>query len=459
MPKRLITVSQNLNELAEHHHDHLPIKKSQFNFDIPNPRTTPLLWSSDSSIEEEDDDDDEEDDIINDDDETLNKYHNESNSDNESEKEENHQDRLSHFKAETNNNPIQPTALSIRSVPRTGSFVNELSQRLAQCEKKGEPVSQIIPAASSICMRSSQTAATAEPSTPRTIEEVEEEEKSRIDPPSSPILTQSTPQSLQASQPLGNKLLELPEAMSMHNISPSSSSNNNYSINGYYHHHNSHNQYQHHNHSTNDRRSAPSVPNSTSSPSLTIPSVIKRSTTGTSIASLSTQSSMSTTTISNRSTVSKRTWHYSHFSQWFAPPPLSLPNNNSPSSTSMIVLGHNSGNDNNSSNVTLASSTRTCTNKRARVIQELLFTEKSYQADMELVYEIYYGPSFETFSKSEIKQIFINLLDIIAFEKEFVAGLETACNHDLIISEESNGKENDTTSSTIGTLFNKMVRN
>lgn len=59
--------------------------------------------------------------------------------------------------------------------------------------------------------------------------------------------------------------------------------------------------------------------------------------------------------------------------------------------------------------------------KRARVIKELIETEKSYQSDMELVQEIYcdHGP----LSKLEKKQVFVNLTDIIMFEKEFTRSL------------------------------------
>lgn len=46
---------------------------------------------------------------------------------------------------------------------------------------------------------------------------------------------------------------------------------------------------------------------------------------------------------------------------------------------------------------------------------------------MELVKEVYYDEATRVLSKIEIKHIFINLLDIIAFEKEFVCLLEAAC--------------------------------
>ena len=70
---------------------------------------------------------------------------------------------------------------------------------------------------------------------------------------------------------------------------------------------------------------------------------------------------------------------------------------------------------------------------------------------MELIKEIYYEFAFDILSKTEIKQIFINLLDIIAFEKEFVIALETACHCDL--SEANSPRER----TTISGVFNLMV--
>ncbi|ORE17949.1 Dbl homology domain-containing protein [Rhizopus microsporus] len=125
---------------------------------------------------------------------------------------------------------------------------------------------------------------------------------------------------------------------------------------------------------TNKKNRTRSVPSSSSSPSLPL---IKRSTTGTSISSTS-------------STMSTSSW-----AQWFSTPPSlpPIPSKKKPISPE----------------------------KRARVIQELIETEKSYQSDMELVQEIYcdHGP----LSKLEKKQVFINLTDIIMFEKEFTRSL------------------------------------
>lgn len=64
---------------------------------------------------------------------------------------------------------------------------------------------------------------------------------------------------------------------------------------------------------------------------------------------------------------------------------------------------------------------------------------------MELIQEVYLDDT--VFSKIEIKQIFINLLDIIAFEKEFVQLLES-CQQDEYQNE---------TEMTIGIAFSMMM--
>ncbi|CAO3702749.1 unnamed protein product [Rhizopus stolonifer] len=129
---------------------------------------------------------------------------------------------------------------------------------------------------------------------------------------------------------------------------------------------------------------ARSVPSSSSSPSLPL---IKRSMTGSSISS--TNSSLSTGSLRR---------HHHPWAQWFTPPPP-LPVPTKP----------------------LASSPE-CRQRRARVVKELIETEKSYQIDMALVQEIYYEQA--PFSLLEKKQIFINLPDLLIFEKEFLHALE-----------------------------------
>ncbi|KAI8983629.1 Dbl homology domain-containing protein [Pilobolus umbonatus] len=75
--------------------------------------------------------------------------------------------------------------------------------------------------------------------------------------------------------------------------------------------------------------------------------------------------------------------------------------------------------------------------KRKRVINELIHTEKTYQTDMELIKDIYYNSAHSILSKHEIKQVFINLLDILVFEKEFIQLLEMAGQNDQMILENS----------------------
>ncbi|KAG1138164.1 hypothetical protein G6F37_010716 [Rhizopus arrhizus] len=136
---------------------------------------------------------------------------------------------------------------------------------------------------------------------------------------------------------------------------------------------------------------ARSVPNSSSSPSLPL---IKRSMTGSSISS--TNSSLST------GSLRKQPW-----AQWFIhhnPPPLPT---------------------------TRVSSSPDCKLKRARVIKELIETEKSYQADMQLVQEIYCTKE-SPWTTIEKKQIFINLEDILLFEKEFVKLLDQLTEQDMV---------------------------
>ncbi|KAI8889262.1 Dbl homology domain-containing protein [Backusella circina FSU 941] len=188
------------------------------------------------------------------------------------------------------------------------------------------------------------------------------------------------------------------------------------------------------------RKSAPTTATSTSNfSSMVLPPTLKRSATRTSFKSTTTtissnSSSSSTVTIvsTNPSTISsssskqqqtKKDLNYTQLSYWFAPPP--------PLPSSVTTINDSS--------------------KRSHVIQELLSTEKNYQTDMELIKEIYYEFAFDILSKTEIKQIFINLLDIIAFEKEFVIALETACHGDL--SEANSPRER----TTIGGVFNQMM--
>ncbi|KAK4513226.1 uncharacterized protein ATC70_013021 [Mucor velutinosus] len=299
IPKRITAAAKNLTDLS----DHLSLKRitnTSSLVDLPNSATALSLWSNNSSstatedqpieIEEEEDDMDDEEESI---------------------------------------STVVSTLSVLSVVPRTGSFVNDLSKRLAQSGKKGELVSHITTATNSNTMSA------------------------------------STP--IRRSAPLDELLF--PMTASMQYIRKS-------------------------------------VPASTSSPSL-----LKRSTTGTSVHSMMSN---------NSSTMMDWKWYASSASSSCPPPPTPPLPDQSPLTRSSAL-------------------------KRARVVQELISTEKSYQADMELIQEVYLDDT--VFSKIEIKQIFINLLDIIAFEKEFVQLLES-CQQD----EYQNKAE-----MTIGIAFSTMM--
>jgi hypothetical protein len=332
MPRRLATAAaKNMTDIT----DHFTLKRITSNnnslHDLSSSKTTPSLASNNSTITA-----------------TADCYYYDSD-DQEYQDEEEELLSLEEESSMISAARSKAAALAIRAVPRTGSFVTELSKRLAQSEKKGEPVSQIIPALS---MRRSVP---------------------NLDQQQHPIL---------ATPPIST----LPTASSMHHL-----------VN-------------------NSRKS---VPTSASSPSL-----MKRSTTCTSVHSMASSCNSSIST-------SRSNWH---FTQWFAHHPP-LPNSSS-------ITFHTQQEDSNS-NIQRVSSHDAV--KRARVVQELISTEKSYQADMELVQEIYYNTAImsDRFSKLEMKQIFINLLDIIAFEKDFVGMLDETCLEQEVI--------------TIGAAFSAMV--
>lgn len=73
------------------------------------------------------------------------------------------------------------------------------------------------------------------------------------------------------------------------------------------------------------------------------------------------------------------------------------------------------------------------TDKRYKVIQELLETEKAYQRDMGLLKEIYYdGAHHAGLTKLDIRHLFSNLIEIVEFEHTFVALLESSCEQDSV---------------------------
>jgi hypothetical protein len=188
--------------------------------------------------------------------------------------------------------------------------------------------------------------------------------------------------------------------------------------------------------------SSSSVNTSTvSSPSVVhMPAMVSRTGTGDSSLSLSSQSSAS---------VKKNGWHSigSFFPANSNTPDEHTTLKNSiqrPSSTiteDILISPQVSG----------TKATQKSEAKRKNVISELLKTERVYQSDMIVLKEVYYDGSksaTDCFTTLDIRILFSNLLDIVEFEKSFVALLENAC-------EESISDEVDSTS--VGTAFREMV--
>ncbi|KAI8348859.1 Dbl homology domain-containing protein [Blakeslea trispora] len=75
-----------------------------------------------------------------------------------------------------------------------------------------------------------------------------------------------------------------------------------------------------------------------------------------------------------------------------------------------------------STSETAYSSDSTLDHRRLCVIQEWLMTEKAYLADLELTQEIYMNPNI--FSKTEIRQIFLNLPEIMVLCREWISAME-----------------------------------
>lgn len=102
--------------------------------------------------------------------------------------------------------------------------------------------------------------------------------------------------------------------------------------------------------------------------------------------------------------------------------------------------------------------------KRAKVVQELIETERSYQNDMMIVKEVYYDracASTSPLDKSDVKTLFSNLLDITRFEDEFVTRLEQAtCAATDNVDSDNDDYDNDDSSpdgTTVGLAFREMV--
>lgn len=66
---------------------------------------------------------------------------------------------------------------------------------------------------------------------------------------------------------------------------------------------------------------------------------------------------------------------------------------------------------------------------------------------MDLVKEIYYDTAHTVLTKHEIKQVFVNLTDVLNFEDVFLKGLEVACSKDDYVQEHL----------TLGKAFQNMV--
>lgn len=343
MPRRITLVAKNISDIS----DHFSLKKNHSNnnsyADLSMSKSTLLSSSSllSSSL----------------------------NSSSTTVQDEVEEDKSEHGLIHSN------SSLGICTVPRTGSFATELSQRLELSEKIGEPVSQIIP--------KSNTA------TDTTLNNSLRK--------SAPLLTIDNSSLLTLDS---SSMFVLPP-LPLHNIN----------------------------------KSRKSVPNSASSPSLHIPPSIKRSTTGNSVHSTASSSNSSIST--NQSMLSSNKRNNWHFSQWFSHHPLPLSSTTTITSSSTLPA------------LMTVESSKPCATKRARVIQELITTEIAYQADMELVKEIYYDFAYEAFSKIEIKQIFTNLLDIIEFENDFIQELSDSQQND---PEIVNG-----TTTTISSAFSAMV--
>lgn len=95
--------------------------------------------------------------------------------------------------------------------------------------------------------------------------------------------------------------------------------------------------------------------------------------------------------------------------------------------------------------------------KRAKVIKELIDTERSYQNDMVVVKEVYYDhacTSTSPLDKSDVKTLFSNLLDITQFEDEFVSRLTQAT---CVDHSDDNDDDEVSDGTTVGLAFREMA--
>ncbi|KAI9029081.1 hypothetical protein CLU79DRAFT_832454 [Phycomyces nitens] len=95
--------------------------------------------------------------------------------------------------------------------------------------------------------------------------------------------------------------------------------------------------------------------------------------------------------------------------------------------------------------------------KRSKVVHELIQTERIYQADMQLLKQVFYDQAQPPlFDKNDVKILFSNLLAILSFESDFVAKLEVACREDLS-TEANDGSETSSGGPSIGEVFNDVM--
>lgn len=171
---------------------------------------------------------------------------------------------------------------------------------------------------------------------------------------------------------------------------------------------------------TNDGNTKP-LPITSPASMLHIPAMVSRTTTGNS----STLSSTSTSSQNSTSTNSKRGWN---ISSWFSNQQQQLQMEQHENLKNSIRRPDSIGHEYESISPQLSGT------KRTKVIQELLETEKAYQKDMSLLKKIYYDGAclHAVFSKSDIRHLFSNLIDIVEFEKTFVSLLEHSCEQDSV---------------------------
>ncbi|KAG0801406.1 hypothetical protein G6F22_001282 [Rhizopus arrhizus] len=146
------------------------------------------------------------------------------------------------------------------------------------------------------------------------------------------------------------------------------------------------------------------------------PSVIPRTETGNS-------SIVSTSSTTSSQNSFKRGWHTNMISNWFN-------NTNNSHQQQQETLRNSIRRPPETLDLTV--SPQLTGSKRKNIMTELLETERNYQKDMLLLRDIYYEQALLCLPKSDVRHLFSNLLDIVEFEKSFVAVLEHSCEQDSI---------------------------